>query len=127
MPDYRNKLTVSSSAGQRIIILQCNASEKKSLIRHHKEDGEAVWLSERVASKHQNGKPKHLHLAVLSEGIYEVVGQPVLSGFYCFYRDSKGQLYYAPINAADRLALADAKAKGSSYREALTALGKRVF
>lgn len=47
-------------------------------------------MSEKVQSRHTDGTPKHLHIPILEEGIYEVLGQPKLSGSYTLYLNGKG-------------------------------------
>lgn len=128
MVDYRKKLTLGNSSGSRVIILQCNKSEKKSFVKHHQADGGAAWAKEKVVTWHADNKtPKILHITVVSEEIYEVIGQPVVSGLYAFYTDLKGGVWYSPISPADRAALIASKKAGKSYRDSLAGLGKHVF
>lgn len=128
MVDYRKKLTLANSSGSRVMILQCNKSERKSFVKHHKDDGSMTWAPEKVVTKHADGvTPKILHITVVSEEIYEVCGQPVISGLYCFYTDLKGVIWYSPISPSDRLALVAVKKAGKSFRDGLIDLGKRVF
>lgn len=110
------------------MILQCNKSEKKSFVKHLKDDGTTAWALEKVVTKHADGKtPKILHITVASEEIYEVCGQPVISGLYGFYTDLKGVVWYSPISPSDRQALVAGKKAGKPFRDGLIALGKRVF
>jgi hypothetical protein len=125
MPNYRDTLTLEYHAGQRILVLQCNKSERKSLVKHHKEDGTTAWMSEKVASQHPDKTPKHLHISILTEGIYEVMGQPKLSGLYCFYKGNNGQLYYSSISQAEQQTLITQKKSGIDYRTTLLALNKK--
>lgn len=127
MTDYRKKLTLETIGGVRTLILQCNKSERKSVVRHHTPDGSKSWMKDKVASQHPDGTPKHLHIALANEGVYEVIGQPQLSGFYAFYNGVRGTLYYAPISQAEGQQVLTAVRNGSSHRDALVALGKSLF
>jgi len=127
MPDYRKKLTLETIGGQRMMILQCNKSEMKSVVRCHASNGTVSWAKETVASRHADGKPKHLHILLPDEGVYEVFGQPHLSGSYAIYRGSNGTLYYSAISVPERAQVLQAVASGSTYRAALTTLGKSLF
>lgn len=127
MPDYRNKLTLDIIGGQRVTILHCNKSEQKSFVRHHALDGGSSWAREAVASRHDGGKPKHLHIFIPDEGVYEIFGQPHLKGSYVMYRGKAGTLYYAPVSPEERKIILNRVAAGSSYRQALAAMGKNLF
>ena len=125
MHDYRNTLTLGDSDGKRVFILQCNKSEKKSVIKRHHNDGTFSWLSEKVATKHNDGKPKILHIAIPDEGIYQIYGQPVLSGLYCIYRALNGKLYYSGISQNEKILLIAAFNTRASIRETLLGMDKR--
>jgi hypothetical protein len=125
MSNYRDQLSWEHSSGQRVLVLQCNKSERKSLVRHHKEDGSTKWLSDRVASQHPDGTPKHLHIAIPSEGIYEVVGQPKLTGLYCVYTGTNGLLYHSSISSQEKVQLFAQKNAGVSYKQTLQSLNKK--
>jgi len=125
MPEYRKKLTFETIGGQRGIILQCNKSEKKSVVKRHLQDGQFKWMSESVTSKHPDGSPKHLHVKIQEEGIYQIFGQPTLSGFYCFYKALNGLIYYAPISEGQVKALL--AAAPLDFRQALIGMNVTVF
>lgn len=125
MPDLRKTLTLDYSNGSRIFILKCNKSEKKSFLRHYHNDGNSSWLPETVAVKHNDGKPKILHISIPVEGIYEIFEQPYLRGLYCIYKALNGVLYYAEINKNEKTQLIDAFNKGISFRDTLVGMGKR--
>ncbi|MEB1795940.1 hypothetical protein VDR45_09565 [Xanthomonas campestris pv. campestris] len=83
-------------------------------------------MSEKVQSRHNDGAPKHLHISILEEGIYEVIGQPKLSGFYALYLNSMGYISYFALDS--EMATALLAAPGSAgLRAALIAKGKKVF
>lgn len=123
---YRDKLTLGSVGGQRGIFLQCNKSEKKSVVRRYSPDGSLQWMSEKVQSRHTDGTPKHLHIPILEEGIYEVLGQPKLSGFYALYLNGKGYMSYCPLDRKAATAVL-AKIGSDGLRAALVAVGKSVY
>ena len=125
MPNYRETLTLENHGGQRIVVLQCNKSERKSVIKHHKEDGTTSWMADKVASQHPDGTPKHLHIAIPNEGIYEIFGQPKLSGLYCFYKGSNAQIYYSGISLQEKQTLISNKNSGTDYKTSLKSLGKK--
>ncbi len=125
MANYRERLTLEYASGQRVIVLQCNKSERKSLVKHHKDDGTSAWMSERTASQHPDGTPKHLHIAISQEGIYEVIGQPVLSGFYCIYKGQNDHLYYSGVTKSEVATLNSQHKAGTTYRQALLSMGKQ--
>ena len=124
---YRKTLTLETIGGARGVMLYCLLSEKKSVIKHYPASGDAHWMRENITAKHPNGTPKILHVPISQEGIYQIFGQPTLAGLYCFYFGSSGLINYAPISASDRTAIETARNAGSSYRDALIALNKRVF
>ncbi|WP_449506430.1 hypothetical protein [Enterobacter hormaechei] len=125
MSNYRNSLTLGESNGKRVFILQCNKSEKKSVIKHHHSDGSTSWLSEWVATKHTDGKPKILHIPIPSEGIFEIYGQPNLAGLYCIYSGVNGRLYYTSIGFNEKNQLIIVQHSGGSLRQELLKMGKK--
>ncbi|SDW85273.1 hypothetical protein [Lysobacter enzymogenes] len=127
MSKYRQTLTLITIGGQSGVLLECLKSEKKSVVKWHRDNGTSAWMKDAINSTHNDGKPKHIFIAIQDEGIYQIYGQPMLSGLYCFYTSSRGGIVYAPIAPQDQQALFNAKAAGSSYRNALIALGKKVF
>ncbi|MBO9741524.1 hypothetical protein J7432_21625 [Xanthomonas axonopodis pv. begoniae] len=127
MADYRNKLTLIGSSGSRVMVLQCNKSERKSFVKHYQDDGNTGWAKETVVGWHPDKTPKILHVAVQSEQVYEIFGQPKISGLYALYSDSKGQVWYCSISQEERAVLKEAKKKGKTFRDALLELGKNVF
>ncbi|MDF3982161.1 hypothetical protein P3W23_09185 [Luteibacter sp. PPL554] len=127
MADPRKTLTLVTQGKKRSILLHCLKSERKSVVKRHLEDGTTMWMRDTVASQHADKSPKHLHIEISEEGIYEVFGQPNLSGRYCFYMGSSGLLNYAPVSNAEHAALIAGKKTGVAYRQQLLAMGKRVF
>ncbi|MGY8564481.1 hypothetical protein L0938_13790 [Paracidovorax citrulli] len=83
-------------------------------------------MGEKVQSRHKDGTPKHLHIPILEEGIYEVLGQPKLSGFYALYLNSKGYISYCALDTKMATALLAGLGSGG-LRAALVAMGKTVF
>lgn len=127
MADYRKKLTLIDSSASRVMVLQCNKSERKSFVKHYQDDGTTAWAREAVVGWHPDKTPKILHIAVQSEQVYEVFGQPNISGLYAFYSDPKGKIWYCPISQEERAVLKGAKKKGKTFRDALVELSKKVF
>lgn len=125
MADYRKKLTFETIGGTRGIVLQCNKSEKKSVLKRHLPGGEHQWMKEAVTSKHPDGTPKHLHIPILEEGVYQLFGQPTLSGYYCFYKAMNGLIYYAPISQPEAKSLLEKGLRNA--RQQLIEMGKPVF
>ncbi|MEI7188057.1 hypothetical protein [Dickeya dianthicola] len=125
MPDYRKKLNLLTSNGQRVFILQCNKSEKKSVIKRYHNNGGFSWLSDHVAVKHPDGKPKILHIPIPDEGIYQIYGQPELSGLYCVYSSIQGQLYYTKISEDEKIILINENNNGISFRNTLLLMNKK--
>ena len=123
---YRDKLTLGTVGGQRGIFLQCNKSEKKSVVGRYFPVGRRQWMSEKVQSRHTDGTPKHLHIPILEEGVYEVLGQPKLSGFYALYLNEKGYMSYCALDPNMAAALL-AKFGSDGLRAALVAMGKAVY
>ncbi len=123
---YRDKLTLGAVGGRRGIFLQCNKSEKKSVVRRHFPDGARQWMSEKVQSRHTDGTAKHLHIPILEEGIYEVLGQPKLSGYYAFYLNDKGYMSYCALDPKLATAVL-AKIGSDGLRAALLAVGKTLY
>lgn len=64
------------------------------------------------------------HILIPSEGIYEIIGQPYISGLYCLYTNSKGLLSYKPISIQEKHSLINAFNKGVNYKDALIRIGK---
>ena len=128
MTDYRKKLTLTNSSGARVMILQCNKQERKSFVKHHKDDGSMAWAPEKTVAWHADKKtPKVLHITVVSEEVYEIIGQTHISGLYCCYTGLAGTVWYSQITDAHKQALFAGKKAGKSFRDTLVALGKTVF
>lgn len=120
----RKSLHFTYSGNQQSFLLECLKTERKSLVKHHKEDGTFSWLRDKVVSQFLDKKPKVLHILIPSEGIYEVIGQPYISGLYCLYTNSKGSLSYKPISIQEKHSLKNAFNKGVNYKDALIRIGK---
>lgn len=52
MADYRKKLTLIDSSASRVMVLQCNKSERKSFVKHYQDDGTTAWAKETVVGWH---------------------------------------------------------------------------
>lgn len=126
-PKCREVLTFETIGGVRGIFLHCNKNEKKALIRHYKEDGTERWMPETVTSRHLNGAPKTLHIPIVVEGIYQLINQAKLAGWYCFYFRSTGIINYASISLIEKQAIEQSRASGQSYRNILLGMQKQVY
>ena len=126
-PKCRETLTLQTIGGVRGIILHCNKNEKKSVIKHFKEDGTEKWMSDTITSKHLDGSPKTLHIPITVEGVYRLFNQPHLAGWYCFYTSSIGIINYAPIALTDKQTIEQSRESGLSYRDILLGLHKKVY
>lgn len=83
-------------------------------------------MSEKVQSRHTDGTPKHLHIPILEEGVYEVLGQPKISELYALYLNGKGYMSCCALDPNMATALL-AKFGSDGLRAALVAMGEAVY
>lgn len=120
----RKILKFAYTNNQQYFLLECLKTERKSLVKYHKEDGTTSWLKDKVVAQFKDKTPKTLHVLIPAEGIYEIIGQPYITGLYCLYKGSKGTFNYEPISEQEKQILITLHNNGIAYRDALISLGK---
>ncbi|MCO8403360.1 MULTISPECIES: hypothetical protein [Burkholderia cepacia complex] len=123
MATYRDKLQWERHSNEKGWVLQCLKSEKKSCVKQYHANGTETWAKETIINKHDDGKPKNLFIH-LSEGIFQIYNQPKISGLYCVYKGTNGQLYHSAISSNDKAALLSAMKSGGNLRDELLKIGK---
>lgn len=128
---FRKKINFIYTDTQQYIILECLKSETTSTLTFHNGDGTKQKINGSVASWHSKissdkgkSKPKTLHLPIEKEGVYEIIGQQIISGLYCFYKGENGRYYYNKIDINEKNELFEKIKQGMSFKNSLLAMGR---
>ncbi|HEJ7948608.1 hypothetical protein [Klebsiella michiganensis] len=127
----RKNINFKYTDTHQYIILECLKSESVSSLIFHTQNGTKERINGTVASWHSKSnsdkgksKPKTLSFPIDKEGVYEIIGQQLISGLYCIYKGAYGRFYYSPIDISEKEVLFEKLKEGISYKDSLSSMGK---